>query len=110
MKQLFIIDTKARRAFFSHDGKMIVSSSEYDGGSFVWNAKDGKKLCKIGNEKYYYACFSLDDRKIVSATANDDRVIRIWDFPSLQELIEETRKRFNGNPLSLEERRKYYLE
>ena len=36
--------------------------------------------------------------------------IIIWDYPPLEELIKETRERFKDNPLTPEERRKYYLE
>ena len=36
--------------------------------------------------------------------------IQICNFPLLQELIDETRERFKDNPLSPEERRKYYLD
>ena len=39
-----------------------------------------------------------------------DGSIRIWYFPPLQELIDQTRERFKNNPLTEEERRMYYLE
>ena len=110
MEQKRVIDTKAHKAFFSHDGKKIVSSSGGNRGIFVWDAYDGRLLCKIGNEKYSYADFSLDDRYIISVSTKDDGVIRIWEFPPLQELIDETRERFKDNPLTPEERRQYYLE
>ena len=53
------------------------------------------------------ASFSPDGKRIVSA---GDNTIRIWDYPSLQELIDETRERSKNRQLTPEERRKYYLE
>ena len=54
------------------------------------------------------AAFSPDGKFIVSAA--NDGTIRIWDFPPLQELIDQTRKRFKDRQLTPEEKRKYYLE
>lgn len=52
--------------------------------------------------------FDSDGRRIVAASS--DGTIRIWDFPSLQNLINQTRERFKDYPLSPEEKRNYYLE
>ena len=54
------------------------------------------------------ASFSPDGKYIVSASW--DGTIRIWAFPSLQELIDSTTARFKTRQLTPEERRKYYLE
>ena len=54
------------------------------------------------------ALFSPDGRNVVSAS--DDYTIRIWEFPSLQELIDKTRERFNGRPLTHEEKVLYNME
>ena len=37
-------------------------------------------------------------------------VMEHWKFPPLQELIDQTRKRFKNRQLTLEERKKYYLD
>ena len=37
-------------------------------------------------------------------------IISTWPFPSLKELINETRERFKNRPLTPEERRQYFLE
>lgn len=43
-------------------------------------------------------------------SGSEDKTVRIWDFPPLQDLIDETRKRFKDRQLTPEERKKYYLE
>ena len=52
--------------------------------------------------------FSSDGKRIVSASC--DKTIRIWDFSPLQELINQTRKKFKDRQLTIEERKKYYIE
>ncbi len=52
--------------------------------------------------------YSPDNRRIAVGSANGD--LRIYGFLPIQELIEKTRERFKGRPLTHEERRKYYLD
>lgn len=54
------------------------------------------------------ATFSHDGKYILSASR--DNTIKLWEFPTLQEIIEKTRERFKNNPLTKEERIKFYLE
>ena len=77
----------------------------------IWNKREEKCIdnLSVWNDKMYtYALFSPDGKKII--TGMKDKTVRIWDFPPLQELINETRERFKDNPLTPEERRQYYLE
>lgn len=103
-------------ASYSPEGHYIVSSSN-DRSVRVWDSNSGK-LIQVFNidknkpdYKYTYsgivsAFFSPDGRHIVSSASD----ISIWDFPPLQELIDQTRERFKDNPLTPEERKQYYLE
>ena len=47
-------------------------------------------------------------RYIVSAS--NDNTIKLWEVPSLQNLIDKTRERFRDNPLTDKERKEFYLE
>ncbi|MBQ5551397.1 MAG: hypothetical protein IIT32_10065, partial [Bacteroidales bacterium] len=77
----------------------------------IWDAKTGQQ---VGNPLYGHtgcvasASFSPDGRYIVSASF--DETVRIWNFPSLQELIDSTTEQFKDRPLTPEERKKYYLD
>lgn len=54
------------------------------------------------------ASFSKDGSQIITVLSNG--TIRLWPFPPLQELIDQTRERFKDRPLTAEERKMYYLE
>ena len=101
---------------FSPDGKYIVSSSK-DETIRVWDVKEG--ICvmvlkiKESGCTIQYVCFSSDGRKILYVLDNyndAESSIRQYDFPPLQDLIDQTRERFKNRPLTEEERKMYYLE
>ena len=52
--------------------------------------------------------YSPNSRRIAVGSNNGD--LRVYTFLPLQELIDKTRERFKDRPLTLEERKKYYLE
>ena len=97
---------------FNINGTHIVSGSN-DGIVRVWNVDSGIELKKMAghSDRVISVAISPDDRSIVSASIGRiDRTIRFWEFPPLQELIDQTRERFKDRPLTDEERRMYYLE
>lgn len=96
-------------ACFSPNGKFIVSASN-DSTIRIWDFNSGKCLQlfnKIDSGPVSVA-YSPDGRKIVAGYENG--IVAILPFPSLQELVDETRKRFKNRKLTPEERRKYFLE
>jgi WD40 repeat protein len=62
-----------------------------------------------GHLDYVHSAFyNKDGNTIVSASK--DGTIKVWGIPSLQQLLDETKRRFSKRELTLDERRKYYLE
>ena len=96
-------------ACFSPNGRYIVSASN-DSTIRIWDVHSGKCLQLFNRIKDspVSVAYSPDGGKIVAGYSNGEVVI--LPFPSLQDLIDETRKRFKDRQLTPEERRKYYLE
>ena len=95
-------------ASYSPDGKRIIAAA---GNTIsILDAQTGQIIQKLEEHSgdVLSASFSPDGKRIVSASA--DNTIKIWDFPPLQQLIDQTRERFKNRKLSEDERRKYYLE
>lgn len=93
-------------ASFNNNGNMAVTASLET--IVVWDVQSGKilKVINCPFEKKF-VCFSPDSRRIFSSDGN---YIYVWDFPTLQELIDETRLRFGSRVLTKEERKQYYLD
>ncbi len=95
---------------FSHNNKKILTRSA---GNIIriWDVETGQQICQplegCNIDKLYGATFSPDDKHIIVVA---DGSIIVWEFPPLQQLIDETRERFKDRPLTTEERQKYYLQ
>lgn len=107
-KETMIIQDYAFRATFSPDNNYLLSIS--NNSIKIYDALSGIEITTIEEQSLtvYAAVFSPDGRRIASALS--DGSIHIYDFPPLQELIDQTRDRFKDRPLTPEERRMYYLE
>ena len=95
--------------FLPKDDTKIISASG-DKTIRIWDANSGMLIQTLQGHSgpVNYASFASDGRHIVSASG--DSTVRIWSFSPLQDLINQTRERFKDYPLTLEERKKYYLE
>ncbi|MBR4838082.1 MAG: TIR domain-containing protein [Bacteroidales bacterium] len=94
---------------FSPDGCHILS--KIDEKKFnVYDIKTGGCVYTIerDNDVMSGASFTDDGRHIITVSTNG--TIRVWDFPPLQDLIDQTRERFKNRPLTEEEKKMYYLE
>lgn len=90
------------------DEKYVLCASE--GIVIIRDIETGNEIKSFkGNFRDVHSiAFTPNGRKIVATY--DNGIIRIWDFPPLQDLIDQTRERFKDRPLTPEERRQYYLE
>ena len=93
---------------FSPDGKYVVSTS-HDTMVKLWDWRSGVCLQSECFNQYISARFSPDGRHVV-VVSRSKKEIRIFDYPPLQELIDQTRERFKNRQLTPEERKKYYLD
>lgn len=90
---------------FSPDSKYLLTAG---GWNFcIWDIESQQCIFSCDDDAIS-AYFSSDGKRIV--TTSHDNIIHVYDFPPLQDLIDQTRERFKNRPLTPEERRKYYLE
>ena len=74
----------------------------------MWDVESGRCVYTFDEEEEVEkVAFSPNGKQILYVLAN--RKVKIWDFQSLQELVEETKVRFKDTPLTPEEREEYYL-
>ena len=96
---------------YSPDGNYIAAtSSDIDNQVIVCDSKTGELIVAYKGlmAPAESVAFCPNSRHIVSAGL--DGTIVVWDFPPLQEVVNETRERFRNKPLTSEERFKFYLE
>lgn len=76
---------------------------------YLMDVITGKCLCCLdGHDNVDFAVFSPDGKKIV--TAYNDGTVRMWYFPTPQDLIDKAISVLNGYKLSKSDRKRYYLE
>lgn len=99
-------DERVTHASFSNDGRLAVTASP---NKIIVHDVHNNIIMKEITHSYEkkFVCFSPDGSRILSS---DGESLFVWEFPSLQELINETRERFGGRELTPEERKQYYLE
>lgn len=101
-------------ATFSPDNRLIVSAVMDKSLSHdmlkIWDVETGilLKTIKVDSSGINSISFCRDNRHITFSTG--DGIHLIYDFPPLQELIDQTREKFKDYPLTEEERKMYYLE
>lgn len=99
-------DEIVTHASFSNDGRLAVTASPNK--IIVWEVRSSTIMKEIIHPyEKKFVCFSPDNSRFFSS---DGESLFVWDFPTLQDLINETRERFGGRELTPEERKQYYLE
>lgn len=93
----------------SPNGKYLASAS-WDRTIRVWDLETNRCVNTFSGHitDINSVVFSSDGKFIISSS--NCGTIKFWDFPPLQELIDKTRERFKNRSLTLEEKKKYYLE
>lgn len=100
--------TYVENVAFSPDGQILLSCGD-DKKIIVWDVQNGKQYYSWNgySDPYSSLSFSPDGSSIL---AFKNKAVFVWDFPPLQQLINETRERFKDRPLTQEEKAKYNLE
>ena len=98
-----------RSVSFSPDDRYILSTS-WTPDFKIWDAATGRLINHLDGHKQNVntATFSSDGTTILTASA--DGTVKTWVFPTLQDLIDQTREKFWNRELTGEERQTYYLE
>jgi len=94
-------------ASFSLDGKYIISTDQSQ-NMIIWDAETKQVIQKMPT-KAYHAIFGPDSNHILICQFPQG-IIGLIPFSPLQDLIDQTYERFKDRPLTVEERRMYYLE
>lgn len=108
MMMVSYIDNISDLYCISPEGEYISYVKE-DGRIVICDIETNTTLQSIDTSQYGYdsMTFSSDGNSIILI---QNSIIYIWDFPPLQQLINDTRERFKNNPLTQEERKQFYLE
>ena len=104
----FDLPESAFNLTYSPDGRMLAFTVEKT--LRIWDSETFRELFVFEEEDdgIYSIAFSPDSKHIVSVSSSGS--VCVWPIKPLQDIIDETRKRFKDRPLTPEERKKYYLE
>lgn len=91
---------------YSPDGQYILTGISQD-TIIIWNGQTGAQVYSLDVDYFENAYFSDDGKQIVAVTEN---YTRRWDFLPLQYLIDKTRERYKNREMTLEERKKYFMD
>jgi WD40 repeat protein len=94
-------------AVFSHDDKYVATAS-MDETIRIWHVLSGRCVYMINerSREINGLAFSSDDRILLSAAGS----VNVWDFPSFEDIVQETNDVFSNRKLTPEERVAYYLD
>lgn len=114
-KKIFIgHQNKINSVSVSKDGKRAISSSS-DGTIRIWDIASASQVDCIqifenGEHSFTYAKFVAEDSFIVYVrSTKDGDILQTIEYPSLQELIDQTRKHFRYREITEQERRIYNI-
>ena len=108
-KEVLSVNTHANSVSFSPDGRLVLSVN--NNILRLFDATTGQEIDELDGHtgSVISAIFSPKGHLIVSGS-QEDKTVRIWPFFPLQDLIIQSTERFKDAPLSLNERRTYYLD
>lgn len=99
-----------KSAMFSTDGNYLISASYSDRLIKVWDVATGTLLCNLEGDKGMLLGIHINPQSNHIFGAYINGAYENWYFPTLQELMEETQKRYGDMELSTKQRKQYYLE
>ena len=91
---------------YSPDGRYMLTGIS-DETITIWDIQTGTPVYSIDAGYFDNAYFEGDGEQVVAVTRYNTR---IWAFPPLQDIIDQTREQLKNRALTSEERKKYYLE